>query len=196
MVIGHGGDQLQIRVFGLDGLVVLGVAVTVGSGFVEPIFVADLDVAQLEGRRVTVLHPLCTPLRVGVAGYVLDLIQSILDVGLQIGSRLYELLLHGVAGINGQQRLHLEVLAPLQELEQAHAVAGAIVPGTGVGRAIHQGADGLLPFIALVDVVALEIIASGEAEKRRLHRRQLLHQVDAISVVPVVVGGRKQTIPG
>ena len=112
-----------------------------------------------------------------------------LDVGVEIRAGLYKFLLHGIAGIDGQQRLHLQILAPLQELEQAHAVAGAIVPGAGMGGAIHQWTDGLLPFIALVDVVALEIISSGKAQERRLHGGQLLHQVDAISVVPVMVGG-------
>ena len=57
---------------------------------------------------------------------------------------------------------------------------------------IHQWADGLLPIEALVDVVALEIIPAGEAQKGGVHRRHLLHQINAKSVGAVVIGWRKQ----
>jgi hypothetical protein len=101
-------------------------------------------------------------------------------------------LLPGVAGVDGEHGLHLQVFAPLQKLEQAHAVGRVVAPGAGVGGAVDQRADGLLPIEALGDVVALKIVAAGEAQEGRMHGGQLLHQVDAVAVGAVLIGGREE----
>ena len=43
---GRGGDDLEVRVLRLDGVVELGVAAVVAAGLIELVFVADLDVVQ------------------------------------------------------------------------------------------------------------------------------------------------------
>ena len=83
---GRGGDELQVRVLRLDGLVELGVAAVVAAGAVEPVFVADLDVGEMEGRGVAVFGALGSPLCGGVAGDVLDLVERVLNVGLEVGA--------------------------------------------------------------------------------------------------------------
>ena len=57
-----------------------------------------------------------------------------------------------VAGVDGEHGIHLEVFAPLQKLEQAHAVIGVIAPGAGMRGAVDERADGLLPVEAVGDV--------------------------------------------
>ena len=52
----RGGDQLQVGILRLDRLVELRVAAVVAAGAVEPIFVADLDIGELEGRGMAVLE--------------------------------------------------------------------------------------------------------------------------------------------
>ncbi len=57
-----------------------------------------------------------------------------------------------VAGEDGEERLHVEVFAPGEELEEAHAVGGAVGPRREVGGAVDEGADGFLPVEVLVEV--------------------------------------------
>ena len=57
---------------------------------------------------------------------------------------------------------------------------------------VHEWADGLLPFDTFGNVIALEVIAAGEAEEGRTHGGQLLHQVNAIAVHAIVIGRWKQ----
>ena len=56
----------------------------------------------------------------------------------------------------------------------------------------RRRADSLLPVVTLGNVVTLQVIAAREAQERRMHGRQLLHEVDAIAVLAIVIGGRKQ----
>ena len=86
----------------------------------------------------------------------------------------------------------MEVFTPVEKFEQAHAVGGVVVPGAGVGGAVDERADGLLPLEALVDVVAFEVVAAGETEEGGMHGGELLHEVDAVAVGGVLVGGREE----
>ena len=67
------------------------------------------------------------------------------------------------------------LMAPLEELEQAHAVRGLIVPRTAVRRPIDEWTDGLLPIETLVDVVAFKVVAAGKTEELRMHRGHFSH---------------------
>ena len=101
------------------------------------------------------------PLGVGAAGDVLDFVERVLDVGLEIGAGIHVLLGHGIAGIDGEHGLHLQVFAPLEELQQAHAVRRVIAPGAGMRGPVDQGADGLLPVEALGDAIVGAVVATG-----------------------------------
>ena len=125
------------------------------------------------------------PLGIRAAGRIFDLIQRVLHIRLKLRPRLDMLLLHRVAGIDRQHILHVQVFAPLQKFEQPKPIGRVIVPRAGMRRPIHQRPDRLLPFVALVDVVALKIVAAGEAQKRRVHPGQHLHQIDAVAVHPI-----------
>ncbi len=107
------------------------------------------------------------PLGIGSAGDVLDLLQPFLYVGLKVRTRLHYLPAQRIARIDSQHRLHVQVLAPLQKLQQPHAVAGVVAPGGRVGRAVDQRADHLLPVETGFDPVAFEIIAAREPQKTR-----------------------------
>ena len=97
-----------------------------------------------------------------------------------------------IARVDGKQRLHVEVFAPLEEFEQAHAVGGAVAPGAEVRGAVNARADGVLPFETLADGVAFEVVASGEAQEGGVHGGELFHDVDAVAVGAVVKGGREE----
>ena len=132
------------------------------------------------------------PLRVGSAGDVLDLLQPFLDVGIEVRPRLHHLPAQRVSGIDAQQRLHVQVLAPFQEFQQSHAIGGVVAPRGGVRRTVDQRADHFLPIETGLDPVAFEVVSPGEAQERGTHGGQLLHDVDAVPVRPAVIGGREQ----
>ena len=86
----------------------------------------------------------------------------------------------------------MKVFAPVEEFEQAHAVGGAVVPGLGcVGRST-RGPMVFFQSKRSLMVVAFEIVAAGEAEEGWMHGGELLHEVDAVAVGGVVVGGREE----
>ena len=101
-------------------------------------------------------------------------------------------LVERVSGEDGKQRLHVEVFAPGEELEQADAVGGAVGPRRGMGGTVDERADGLLPVVVFVEVFAFKIVAAGKAEEGGMQRGELLHEVDALAVRLVVVGGREK----
>ena len=187
-------DDLELRILRLDGIEELREAAVIAARLaVELVLVADLDVFQRERRGVAVLGAARAPLGVRAAGHVLDLVERVLDEGLEVGAGLDALLAQGVAGVDGQHGLHVQVLAPLQEFQQAHAVGRPVAPGVvHVAGALGDIADGLLPVEARFDGVAFQVIAAGKAQEGRLHVGQQLHDVVAIAVRPVVVGGRKE----
>ena len=189
---GRGGDDLQIGIVLLDGVIELREAAVVGAGVVELIFVADFDVVQRERRGVAVFGAFRAPFGIGAAGDIFNFVERVLHVRLERGAGIDVLLRQRVAGVDGEHRLHLQVFAPLQKFKQAHAVRRAIAPGAHVRGTVDPGADGLLPVEAVGDVVAFKIIAAGQAQEFGLHGGQQIHKVDAIAVGPVVIGGREE----
>src|SRR6185312_6784623 len=97
-----------------------------------------------------------------------------------------------VARINRQQRLHVQVLAPGEELEQTYAVGRAVGPRRWMSSSIDQRANRFLPLIAFADVVAFEVVAAGEAEEFGVERGEFLHQVDALAIRLIPVSGREE----
>ena len=57
----------------------------------------------------------------------------------------------------------MQVLAPVEKFEEAKAVGRLVLPWAGVGGAVDERADGLLPVEALVDTVAFKVVAAGKA---------------------------------
>ena len=86
----------------------------------------------------------------------------------------------------------MQVFAPGEELEEAHAVGGAIHPGSGVGRAVDEGADGLLPVIAVFEALAFEVVAAGKAEKFGMQGGEFFHEVGTETIGLIVPGGREE----
>ena len=80
----------------------------------------------------------------------------------------------------------------VEEFEQADAVGGAVGPRGRMGGPIDKRADGLLPFVVFVEMLALKIIAAGKAEEGGMEGGELLHQIDALAVRLIIVGGRKE----
>jgi hypothetical protein len=97
-----------------------------------------------------------------------------------------------VAGVDREDGVDMQVLRPLEELEQAEPVGGLVVPRTAVGGAVHQRTNGVLPVEALIDLLTLKIVASGKAEELRMHLRHLLHEVRPVAVLAVLVGGGEE----
>ncbi len=140
---------------------------------------------------MSVLHALGAPFGVRAAGDVLDLVESVLDVGLElIGRDMFAA--KRVARINREHGVHLEVFAPLEELEQAHSVRRMIHPGARMGGTIDERADGFLPLETVCDSVALKIIAARKAQESWVHGGELFHQIDAIAVDAIVICGREK----
>src|SRR5208283_4570587 len=113
--------------------------------------------------------------------HVFDFVQGVLDVRLQVGTGSNAHLAQRVAGIDGQHRFHVEVLAPFQVFEQAHAIGGPIAPGIVlVAGAFGDVVDGFLPVETGGDGVAFEVIAAGKTKERRVHAGEQLHDVFAV----------------
>ena len=182
----------KLRVLGLDGVVELRVAAIVAAGTVEEVLVADLDIGQRERRgwpslmrrapQVVLASPVtysisssasCTIRRQGRAGGDMLVVQR-------------------VAGEDGQDRLHLQVFAPFQHLQQAHAVGRAIAPRALMAGPLVNRADRLFPVEPLGDRVAFQVVAAGHPQEGGLHVAHLLHQIDAVAVRAVVEGRRHQ----
>ncbi len=103
---------------------------------------------------MAVFGALGSPAGGGVAGDVFDLVERVLNVGLEVFAAGDVFLEEGVAGEDGKERLHVQVFAPGEEFEQADAVGGAVGPRRGMRGAVDERADGLLPFVVLVEVIA------------------------------------------
>ena len=188
----NGRDHLKVRILRFNRFVELRVTPVVRSRSIEIVFIADLDVAQRECRGMPIACAHRAPLRVRCAGDVLDFVKPLLHVGIEIGSRLDQLSAQRVSGVDAEQRLHVQVLAPLQEFQESHSVARVIAPRGRVCRTIDQRSDHLLPIEARLDAAAFEVIAAWKAQERGTHRGQLFHDVDAIAVGATMVGRREQ----
>ena len=189
---GHGGNDLKLRILCLDRLIELRVTPVVGLCFVKIILVADFHPRQGERRGVPVLRAHRAPLRVWSARHILNLIQRVLYVGFQVGARLDYLTTEGIAAIDGKKRLHPEVFAPLEELQQSHSVRRVITPGRRMRGTVDERANHLLPVEAGFNAVAFQIVAAGKAQERRTHGRQFFHDVGAVAVGAIAIRGREQ----
>ncbi len=192
MVATDAGDDLQVGITRLDGVVKLGVATVVGVGLVEEIFVADLDVAKRERFRMAVRGAAGAPLGGDGADDVFDLVEGFLNEGLELGAGLDVFASQRVAGVEAEHGLGAHVFAPDQKLHQTHAVGGAVAPGAFMAGTFVDGADGLPPFEALVDGESLEVVAAGEAQEFGAEVHQHLHDVLAEAVRAVFPGRREQ----
>ena len=140
---------------------------------------------------MSVLRPLRAPLRCNVARYILNLIQRVLHIRLQVRPRRHMLSAQRVARIHGQHRLHLQVLAPIEKLQQPQPVGRVVSPRARMSGPVHQRPNRLLPVEAVGNRLAFQIVPAGKAQERRMHPRQQLHQVHAIAVHPVLVRRRE-----
>ena len=96
---------------------------------------------------------LCTngaPSRAGVAGDVFDFVKRILDVRFQVIARRDTLLAQRVTRINGKQRLHVQIFAPVEIFHQAETIRGPVIPRAAVSGPLRRLTDGFLPVETLV----------------------------------------------
>ena len=186
---GRGGDELALWVTLVESFGELREAAGVAAGFVELILVADLDEVQGERRGVAIFGALGAPARGGVTGDVLDFVKRGLHKGLERGPGGDVLAFERIARVDGEHGLDLQVLAPFEEFEQTHAVGGPVGPGRLVAGTVYQRADGLLPVVPILECVAFEVVAAGQAQELRMQGGHALHQVGAVAVGAVVEGG-------
>ncbi len=184
-----GINELQFGILGLDGIVELLEAPVVVAA---PVLVADFNVGERERGGVAVLRALRAPFGVHVAGDVFDFVEGILHVRFQIRAGGHFAIAEGEARKHREQGLHFQIFAPVEKLQQAQAVGSAVIPGAGVAGALGDVADGFFPVEPVGHAVALEEIAAGKAQEGRVVLGQQLHDVRAIAIRAVVVGGREQ----
>ena len=108
------------------------------------------------------------------------------------------LILAGHAYVEDGQRLGADVFGQLEELEEAEsiglvvvrivAVVEGVLPAVAVQRAVLDGADGVLPLIAGVEVGTFYDAAAREAEDAWVEVFQSLCQVAAHAVLPILIG--------
>src|SRR5947209_14380697 len=117
---------------------------------------------------MTILRANRTPVRLLAAGYVLDFVERVLNIGSELRAGIYVFLLQGISGIYGEHRFHVQVFAPFQEFEQTHSVRRLVMPGARVRWPIHERTNGLLPFEAIGDVIAFQVIPARKTQKGRV----------------------------
>lgn len=158
---------------------------------VQIIFVADFD--KLDGERVLVTERNAQGAigRRRVAHQELELVEGILDIGrkLLLGE-------NGAVEVqtapNSKHGLDSKVLAPKQVFYQTLAISVLVAPGTRAPRSLGQIANGQVPRPVVRRTVSLEIVTARDTKVLGVERGQGFHQVFAVTVGCVVVGGRKQ----
>jgi hypothetical protein len=68
----------------------------------------------------------------------------------------------GVSGVDGKDGLDLQVFAPLEELEQAKAVAGIVASKVPGGRGDQRAGRSSLPVVPIFQAIAFEVVAAGQ----------------------------------
>ena len=129
--------------------------------------VAEADVFEVEGRGVAHVGADLAPGAVDGAVGELDEVDDVPHPLVQIGrpARLVgrlEAAAHGDR--QDRQRGRADVLGELEILEVAKPVGLVIAPAVGVAAAPFDGADGVLPAVRLVEAVAVDDAAAGEAQ--------------------------------
>src|SRR5215471_18364316 len=79
LLIGNGGNEFESRIASLDGVVKLGETIIIAKRAVEPIFIADFNVGELERGGMAVLRTPSAPPCVGSAGYIFDFLQRLFN---------------------------------------------------------------------------------------------------------------------
>ena len=92
------------------------------------------------------------------------------------------LLLKRISCVDGQQRLNVQIVAPLEELQEAESVCQPVAPRASMPLPLGDIPDRRLPVEPLGDGISLEIIASGKSQKAWVQSRE---QLDKIAAVPV-----------
>src|SRR5207237_5700464 len=65
-------------------------------------------------------------------------------------------------------------------------------PWAHVCRTLLERPDCRLPVEAILVVRTFEVVPAGEAQETRLHRREQFHDVRAVAVRTVLIGGREE----
>ena len=104
------------------------------------------------------------------------------DVGLEVFAGVDVFLEERVSGEDSKQRLHVEVFAPGEELEQAHAVGGAVGPRGGMRGTIDEQARWSSSSRSVRSGVRLQDSCRRESGGIRDGGRRASHQVDALAV--------------
>ena len=146
------------------------------------------------------------PLGVDVAIGKLNQVQGILNIGTKIFQGYVYARLGGVGVLelaaqsarDDGQRFGTDVLGQLEELEESQsvrlvvvgevAVVEGVLPAVMVQRTVLNGADTVLPLVALVQRATLYDATAGEAEHARVQVFQGLCQVASHAVLAVLVG--------
>ena len=166
------GDQLDVRIFGLDGIMEQRIALVVGR---PAILVADLEILQPEWGGMPGLGAHGTPLAVGRPIGILDGVERILHVLIHLVHRDDFPVRH--ADIDAEEGVGIEILAELEVFVVAQRMRGVVLPDVVLGAAFGDIPDGLLPPVGHVHGVALNPAAARETDECRLEPDQHLAQV-------------------
>ena len=142
LVVGNGGNGFEVGEARLDGIMELREARVVAVRTIEPVLVADFDIGELERPRVAFLRAARAPRRARITGDILNLLQRFLHVRFEIGARIDVHAAQRIAGVNGQHRFGLHVLAPFKKLQKAHSIRRAVTPRTGMTVAFFDQDQG------------------------------------------------------
>ena len=207
-----GADQLQLRVFSADGigefLQALGKHRTVvAMGLVVvPLLITHSQELQSEGLGMAHLCTYLTPLGIHRTIGKLHKVEGILDITVQVvdchvdtglrGVRILELA--GQSAGDHRQGLTTEVLAQLEELEEAETITlvvvgietmtEGVVPAVLVQRTVLYWSYAVLPLIARLEVSTLDDTATGETEHTGMHVVECLSQIAAHAILTTLPG--------
>jgi hypothetical protein len=138
----------------------------------------------------------CSPFGIDRAERVFDGVERLLHEVLHLLRRR----VFGVAvvvaeaGIADPERVGPEILAELEVFVKAEAVAGPVAPEIHRALALRDGADGVFPLDAVVEVQPADDGAAGESDKRRLQIGERLGEVGPQAVRPALerVAGKQR----
>lgn len=190
-------DNGDLRVLGLDSVVehdeaVLLVRVPASREASKPILVANLDVVQLERLGVTKSSALSTPLSVGRTLDEFNFVESIINERLKVllGGNIA---VQSETGPDANNDLKIHVLSPFEVLHHAKAVSLLVAPDTLETWTLLQGAESVLPVPVGVVLESLQHVTAGEAKEVGVHLGKGLCDIDAETVLAVLVCRGEQT---
>ena len=182
---------------------------------VVPLLVANTQIVEVEGFGMSHFGANLAPLGVDITIGELYKVESILDVRLQVleGNVYLGFVLDLILELASQtaaddrKRLATEVLAKLEELEEAKAIALVIIgikamgegvlPTVLVDGAIFNGTYRVLPLVALLKVGALDDAAAGETEYAGLQVAKCLSKIlthTILAALPGILGEHRDVL--